>query len=83
LSAHRTAALQAEVARHPQVALVAVVHRLALRVVVDGYRFGRFADQHQRFTAGRAGCVCAGRGAVARPDRTAGSAAGVDSTATH
>ena len=38
LSAHRTAALQAEVARHPQVALVAVVHRLALRVVVDGYR---------------------------------------------
>ena len=38
LSAHRTAALQAEVARHPRVALVAVVHRLALRVVVDGYR---------------------------------------------
>jgi len=38
LSAHRTAALQAEVARHPQIALVAVVHRLALRVVVDGYR---------------------------------------------
>jgi ParB family chromosome partitioning protein len=38
LSAHRTAALQAEVARHPQVALVAVVHRLALRVLVDGYR---------------------------------------------
>ncbi len=38
LSAHRTAALQAEVARHPHVALVAVVHRLALRVVVDAYR---------------------------------------------
>lgn len=38
LSAHRTAALQAEVARHPQIALVAVVHRLALRVVVDTYR---------------------------------------------
>lgn len=38
LSAHRTAALQAEVARHPQIALVAVVHRLALRVAVDGYR---------------------------------------------
>lgn len=37
LSAHRTAALQAEVARHPQVALVAVVHRLALRVVINGY----------------------------------------------
>lgn len=37
LSAHRTAALQAEVARHPHIALVAVVHRLALRVVVDAY----------------------------------------------
>lgn len=40
LSAHRTAALQAEVARHPQVALVAVVHRLALRLVVNGYGSG-------------------------------------------
>jgi len=40
LSAHRTAALQAEVARHPQVALVAGVHRLALRVVVDSYGSG-------------------------------------------
>jgi len=38
LSAHRTAALQAEVARHPQIALVAVVHRLALRVVGDAHR---------------------------------------------
>lgn len=37
LSAHRTAALQAEVARHPHVALVAVVHRLALRVVHDAH----------------------------------------------
>ncbi len=40
LSAHRTAALQAEIACHPQVALVAVVHRLALRVVVNGYGSG-------------------------------------------
>lgn len=40
LSAHRTAALQAELARHPQVALVAVVHRLALRVVVDRFSSG-------------------------------------------
>ncbi|VTU31690.1 Nucleoid occlusion protein [Variovorax sp. SRS16] len=40
LSAHRTAALQAEVARHPQVALVAMVHRLALRVVFDSYGSG-------------------------------------------
>ena len=38
LSAHRTAALQAEVARHPHIALVAVVHRLALRVIVDAHR---------------------------------------------
>lgn len=37
LSAHRTVALQAEVARHPQVALVAVVHQLAHRVILDGY----------------------------------------------
>ncbi|SFN99743.1 ParB family protein [Variovorax sp. PDC80] len=37
LSAHRTAALQAEVARHPHIALVAVVHRLAQRIVLDGY----------------------------------------------
>ncbi|MBT2336662.1 ParB/RepB/Spo0J family partition protein [Variovorax paradoxus] len=40
LSAHRTAALQAEVARHPQIALVALVHRLALRVIVDSYGSG-------------------------------------------
>ncbi|MGI9026665.1 MAG: hypothetical protein ACR2GP_14010 [Burkholderiaceae bacterium] len=40
LSAHRTAALQGEVARHPRVALVAVVHRLALRVVCDAYGSG-------------------------------------------
>jgi len=40
LSAHRTAALQAEVARHPQMALIALVHRLALRVVRDDYGSG-------------------------------------------
>jgi ParB family chromosome partitioning protein len=37
LSAHRTAALQAEVARHPEVALTALVHRLALSLICDGY----------------------------------------------
>jgi ParB family chromosome partitioning protein len=37
LSAHRTAALQAEVARHPQIALVVLVHHLARRVICDGY----------------------------------------------
>ncbi|KQW36844.1 ParB/RepB/Spo0J family partition protein [Rhizobacter sp. Root404] len=37
LSAHRTAALQAEVARHPQIALVLLVHHLARRVICNGY----------------------------------------------
>ena len=38
LSAHRTAALQAELSRNPAVALVAVVHRLALRLFyVEGH----------------------------------------------
>jgi ParB family chromosome partitioning protein len=37
LSAHRTVALQAEVARHPQIALAALVHRLAQRVLLDDY----------------------------------------------
>lgn len=37
LSAHRTAALQAEVARHPRIALVALVHQLAYRVILGGY----------------------------------------------
>jgi ParB family chromosome partitioning protein len=37
LSAHRTVALQAEVARHPRIALVALVHQLAQRVILGGY----------------------------------------------
>jgi ParB family chromosome partitioning protein len=37
LSAHRTAALQAEVARYPRIALVALVHQLAQRVILSGY----------------------------------------------
>ena len=37
LSAHRTAALQAELARHPRIALVALVHQLAQRVILGGY----------------------------------------------
>lgn len=40
LSAHRTAALQAEVARHPHVALAALVHRLAFALVLDQYGDG-------------------------------------------
>ncbi|MBN9405521.1 MAG: ParB/RepB/Spo0J family partition protein [Burkholderiales bacterium] len=39
LSAHRTAALQIEVARHPQVALVALVHGMAQTVLQDS-RYG-------------------------------------------
>ncbi|WP_281301802.1 ParB/RepB/Spo0J family partition protein [Iodidimonas sp. MBR-14] len=37
LSSHRTAALQIEVARHPQVALAALVHGMVQRVLQDGY----------------------------------------------
>ncbi len=37
LSAHRTAALQVELSRHPQVALAALVHGMVLRVIHDGY----------------------------------------------
>ncbi|MBA0263995.1 ParB/RepB/Spo0J family partition protein [Stenotrophomonas maltophilia] len=36
LSAHRTAALQIEVARHPQVALAALVHSMVQSVLQDG-----------------------------------------------
>ncbi|WP_432778462.1 chromosome partitioning protein ParB [Burkholderia gladioli pv. alliicola] len=39
LSAHRTAALQIEVARHPQVALVAVVHGM-VQSVLQEHRYG-------------------------------------------
>ena len=38
LSAHRTAALQIEVARHPQVALAALVHRMVRAVLQDSQR---------------------------------------------
>ena len=37
LSAHRTAALQIEMARHPQVALAALVHGMVKTVLQDGY----------------------------------------------
>jgi len=37
LSAHRTAALRIEVARHPQVALAALVHGMAQQVLQDSY----------------------------------------------
>lgn len=37
LSAHRTAALQAAVARHPRIALVALVHQLVQRLILGGY----------------------------------------------
>jgi len=38
LSAHRTAALQIELARHPQVALAALVHALVQQALQGGYR---------------------------------------------
>ncbi|MBA4280983.1 MAG: chromosome partitioning protein ParB, partial [Ralstonia sp.] len=37
LSAHRTAALQIEVARHPQVALAALVHRMVQTVLLENH----------------------------------------------
>ncbi|MBR7896929.1 ParB/RepB/Spo0J family partition protein [Burkholderia multivorans] len=37
LSAHRTAALQIEVARHPHIALAALVHGMVRAVLQDGY----------------------------------------------
>lgn len=37
LGAHRTAGLQLEVARHPQVALAALVHGMVQTVLLDGY----------------------------------------------
>src|SRR3546814_10279303 len=37
LSAHRTAALQIEVARHPQVALAALVHRMVQTVLQEDH----------------------------------------------
>jgi ParB family transcriptional regulator, chromosome partitioning protein len=40
LSAHRTAALQIEVARHPQVALAALVHGM-VQTVLQGSHYGR------------------------------------------
>lgn len=40
LSAHRTAALQIEVARHPHVALAAVVHGMVQTVLQGRYRSG-------------------------------------------
>src|SRR3546814_18788738 len=40
LSAHRTAALQIEVARHPQVAMAAVVHGMA-QAVLQSDRYDR------------------------------------------
>ncbi|MFL6959452.1 ParB N-terminal domain-containing protein [Nocardiopsis yanglingensis] len=40
LSAHRTAALQIEVARHPHIALAALVHGMVQTVLQDGYGNG-------------------------------------------
>jgi ParB family chromosome partitioning protein len=40
LSAHRTAALQVELARHPQVALAALVQGMVHRMMQSGYGFG-------------------------------------------
>lgn len=44
LSAHRTMALQAELARQPHVALVTLVHKLVSDTLLEGY-YGQFALQ--------------------------------------
>lgn len=41
LTAHRTAAIQAELMNRPEVALAALVHRLAMQVIGNRYRSGR------------------------------------------
>ena len=41
LTAHRTAAIQAELMNRPEVALAALVHRLVMQVVGNRYRSGR------------------------------------------
>ncbi|WP_366060126.1 hypothetical protein [Pigmentiphaga sp.] len=48
LSAHRTAAVQVELSRHPQVALAALVHGMVLRVIHD--RDGRSLSLGVRLT---------------------------------
>ena len=79
LSAHRTAALQAEVARHPQVALVALVHRLAMWVIFDKYGV---VDQHYRDGArGRLGDACARCAGCACGNRSAQRARSVGGAA--
>lgn len=49
LSAHRTAALQIEVARHPQVALAALVHGM-VQAVLQGSHYGHDLPLGVRFT---------------------------------
>jgi ParB family chromosome partitioning protein len=44
LTAHRTAAIQAEIMNQPEVALAALVHQLALQVFGSGYRSSRIVQ---------------------------------------
>ena len=44
LTAHRTAAIQAELMNRPEVALAALVHRLVMQVVGNRYRSGRIVQ---------------------------------------
>src|SRR5260221_666552 len=55
LSAHRTAALQTEVARHPQVALAALVHGM-VQTILQGSHYG-----HDRSEERRVGKECRSR----------------------
>ena len=44
LTAHRTAAIQAELMNRPEVALAALVHRMALQVLGGGYHLNRIVQ---------------------------------------
>jgi ParB family chromosome partitioning protein len=46
LTAHRSAAIQAEIMNRPEIALAALVHRLALQVFGSGYRTNRIVQVH-------------------------------------
>ena len=65
LSAHRTAELQIEVARHPQVALAALVHGMVQTVLQESYYGPRSAAGCEPETARPAGKPCPGRVGIA------------------
>lgn len=76
LSAHRTAALQIELARNPQVALAALVHGM-VHACLAARLCGAAAHRCQRSSAGRIGRLRTGLSAIARRRRVTGTANGM------